>query len=317
MAEPVKRKFSEVEKNEHENENETESTNRKLFPIFEKNTNISPKPPKQFKALQLAMEKAASPPVGRKRKVLFGKVESPGMSQMNLDAGQKQIGPRFCKDCGMLYAPGEPIDEEEHRKAHSRLENLVSLKLWKDVRILQSFVDGGIIIMVQCGIDGKNIMNKLKDFLGWVDSELGVGFDPNPNPSRRIFLYVFPSRRKGVVRVFGCAVSEILDIDKIAAFRVLPPASVKPNAEDIKSSDQKSRDIPTSIQVGVTRLWTDKDFRKRQIASRLCDSIRFHSGILGYVVPKNKFGILEPSEDGRAFMYRYSEGTGSLYSCIA
>jgi hypothetical protein len=44
-----------------------------------------------------------------------------------LDAGQKEIGPRFCTDCGLLYSPGDFEDEEEHRKAHNRLENLFTI----------------------------------------------------------------------------------------------------------------------------------------------------------------------------------------------
>ena len=50
-----------------------------------------------------------------------------GMSQMVLDAGQKQIGPLLCIECGLLYSPGDFEDEEEHRKAHNRLTNLFTI----------------------------------------------------------------------------------------------------------------------------------------------------------------------------------------------
>jgi len=73
-------------------------------------------------------------------------------------------------------------------------------------------------------------------------------------------------------------------------------------------------DTEVSIMVGITRLWTDKDFRKKHIAKRLCEMIRFNSGITGYIVDFDKLGILEPSEDGEAFMYQFTNGTGAAYT---
>lgn len=46
----------------------------------------------------------------------------------------------------------------------------------------------------------------------------------------------------------------------------------------------------------------------------MCEIMRFNSGILGYVVPKENFGILEPSDDGRAFMAKFSGGGGAIYT---
>lgn len=48
---------------------------------------------------------------------------------MVLDAGQKEIGPKYCEECGLLYSPGDFVDEEEHRKAHLRLQNTFSVSV--------------------------------------------------------------------------------------------------------------------------------------------------------------------------------------------
>lgn len=71
-------------------------------------------------------------------------------------------------------------------------------------------------------------------------------------------------------------------------------------------------DIPATV--GITRLWTDQLFRRKQIATRIVDAVRFNSGIPNYVVPKEKLGILEPSEEGRAFMIKYSESKAYSYT---
>lgn len=68
------------------------------------------------------------------------------------------------------------------------------------------------------------------------------------------------------------------------------------------------------LLLGITRLWTDATFRRKQIARRLCDTIRMTSSIPGLIIPKDQLGILEPSEDGKAFMLRYTEGIGRLYT---
>lgn len=53
------------------------------------------------------------------------KAASPN-DQYQIDAGQKIIGPKECKKCGMVYDIGDPVDEQRHRKYH---ENPSELKI--------------------------------------------------------------------------------------------------------------------------------------------------------------------------------------------
>lgn len=244
-----------------------------------------------------------------------------GLTQTVLDAGQKHIGPKYCDECDMLYSPGEFQDEEEHHRAHIRMENAFKITLWKDARILFNFPDGCQIIMVQCNVDSKRVMNRLRDFLAWLDSELGAGYEPSGRKhSERIFLYVARTTRKNVVRILGCAITEIPDLLKVSTCTLVgqPKQSSQGGQSQASFASTEEEEFPQpKIMVGITRLWTDSGFRRKSVASKICDVIRFHSGIPGYIVPKDKFGILEPSEAGRAFMKKYSEYKGALYTYMS
>jgi len=81
----------------------------------------------------------------------------------------------------------------------------------------------------------------------------------------------------------------------------------------IQSADEGPGD-EMSIRVGLTRVWTDENYRRKSIASRLVDMVRFHSGIPGSIISRDQLGILEPSEDGKVFFRNYTGGQGGIYS---
>ncbi len=68
------------------------------------------------------------------------------------------------------------------------------------------------------------------------------------------------------------------------------------------------------VVIGITRLWTDSGFRRRNIASNICEMMRFNSGIPSFVVPKENIGILEPSDSGKGFIAKYTNCQGSAYT---
>jgi len=58
--------------------------------------------------------------------------------------------------------------------------------------------------MLEPKTESKVAMNRLKDFLAWLDSELGVGYESSgSSPNEKIFLYVSPTKRKNTVRIMG------------------------------------------------------------------------------------------------------------------
>jgi hypothetical protein len=122
---------------------------KKFFPIFAKRFKPEVNPLREMIDKVNGSSNKSSP---RRKPRLIGKKETPGkyctiacricgwcaivfitcdivigLTQLVLDAGQKKIGPRFCDECGMLYSPGEPEDEELHRQAHVRLESVHSI----------------------------------------------------------------------------------------------------------------------------------------------------------------------------------------------
>lgn len=82
--------------------------------------------------------------------------------------------------------------------------------MWKDAKILFNYHDGCQIIMV-LATDVARVKNRLRDFLAWLDSELGAGYDPSgTRKSERIFLYTSRTTRKNVVRILGITAYIIL-----------------------------------------------------------------------------------------------------------
>jgi hypothetical protein len=81
------------------------------------------------------------------------------------------------------------------------------LQLWKEARILFNFPDGCLILLIQVNSEPQRILNKLRDFLAWLDSELGAGYEPsgqkNNQNNERIFLYAARTKRKNVVKILG------------------------------------------------------------------------------------------------------------------
>lgn len=61
---------------------------------------------------------------------------------MILDAGQRVIGPVHCEECGLLYSPGDIEDEREHRKAHSRLDNLFTIRVRRNTHLRDKLLKG-------------------------------------------------------------------------------------------------------------------------------------------------------------------------------
>lgn len=91
--------------------------------------------------------------------------------------------------------------------------------------------------------------------------------------------------------------------------------SIEQDKVACRALNPEIKDTPINpILFGLTRLWTDTDFRRRHVAFKLCDAIRANTKIPGFVVPRHQIGILEPSDDGKAFMSRYTGGKGWLYT---
>jgi len=169
-----------------------------------------------------------------------------------------------------------------------------------------TYPDSTLILQVIPSVDGRRVINRLKDFLAWLDSEV-AGSDPEASvtasPSSRILLFCARTKRKGKVKILGCIASELPVSSKISSF---------PLVQD----DENHAQSKPKIIVGITRLWVDPSWRRKGVASKMVDTLRFHSGVLGYVVPKESIAILEPSTEGKAFMTKFTEGKGHLYSHI-
>jgi N-acetyltransferase len=58
-----------------------------------------------------------------KTKASLNKAAAPS-DQLQIDAGQKVIGPLECSNCGMVYDIGDPVDEKRHADYHAKRHEL-------------------------------------------------------------------------------------------------------------------------------------------------------------------------------------------------
>ena len=59
----------------------------------------------------------------KKTKASLFKAAAP-VDQLQIDAGQKVIGPVECSICGMVYDVGDPVDEKRHADYHAKRHEL-------------------------------------------------------------------------------------------------------------------------------------------------------------------------------------------------
>lgn len=80
-------------------------------------------------------EKGGKP--SRKKEVQQPSKQELGIDQYYLDAGQKVLGTIVCEECGLLYYPGQPEDEKNHRRVHRRRLRAVPFPGWRQENLVQ------------------------------------------------------------------------------------------------------------------------------------------------------------------------------------
>ncbi|XP_055935190.1 N-acetyltransferase ESCO2-like [Argiope bruennichi] len=266
------------------------SQSKKLFPIFNINQKASSKN-------QLSEKEQINKQSKGKKKYLNIIDNSKGSEQLIIDAGQKEIGAKICKTCGMIYTIGQEEDEKLHAGYHQTY--LINLKFlgWKKERVVGNYMDGRIIQVKDT--DENFSTKKIKDILFIVNRDLGFSAAELPVRSN-VMILLFISNDK---RVNGCLVAEEIQ----SASRVV-------SAETSEKSDGRSiwklgswyasSEIVPAI-CGVNRIWVSHDFRRRKVASRLVDCLR-KNFLYGYFVDQHELAFTDPTVDGREFAASYT-----------
>ncbi|XP_069676503.1 N-acetyltransferase ESCO2 [Periplaneta americana] len=249
---------------------EKENENKKYFSIFYKS-------PASKKFTDVTNVKR---PRGVKRPW-----KSIGENQYIIDAGQKRFGVTQCKECGIVYHIGDPQDEMSHQKYHDQV-NSVTYSAWKQERVVAHYGLERVILVKPT--DSKSWLNKVKDVLEMVDKELGYADTGLASlaPDSHIYLYVANKK------VFGCVVAHPITL----AYKMLD--SVVEGCDCCSAESYPAK-------CGVSRVWVNKNHRRRKVASRLLDCMRANF-VHGYILGKDEFAFSAPTPEGKALAEKYT-----------
>ncbi|XP_015373116.1 PREDICTED: N-acetyltransferase ESCO2-like [Diuraphis noxia] len=242
-----------------------ESPQTKFFPIF---TNQTPSPS------HITCEK----PTARRIKRIID------ATQYQIDAGQKKFGGFLCKQCGLYYSRGEPEDEAEHDKYHVA-KNIFKYNSFKNEKVL--YQDTNERIVVISGSDPKIACTKALEVISFVDVELGFNTQTSVLPTtKKVYLYIKDKQ------VIGCLVVELIS----EAYR-----NLETETEDMVIVSEESY----PVKVGVNRIWTKWDCRKKGIASKLLDCFR-KTYAYGHILTLDEIAFTVPTRAGKQFIKKYT-----------
>ena len=222
--------------------------------------------------------------------------------QMIIDAGQKLIDPITCQDCGHVYNPGQPEDEEAHQKVHDFYKGIIPFnKGWKNYKIIETF---GYDKLIQVNAeDHQYLFDKVEnEFLKVVDSDLGIEEGSSRVQNRKetkFFMYVSEGR------IVGILMSELLDDKhKISRAERNPEVPTEWRLHDILSAKKG--------MVGVSRIWVAKDFRRQGIAKKLTTAMK--SGFYGSakILKIGDFAFSHTTPSGSEFASNFVGGEGKF-----
>jgi len=235
-----------------------------------------------------------------------------GDDQMIIDAGQKLTDLKNCLECGFHYNPGNKKDEEEHKKNHSIAQKGIHFSGWKTENIVgnEFTAENSRIIVVQSN-DQSSHWAKVKDVLQVVDKQLGICSGDNTSEALRkeseskAYLYISSKQ------IVGFLLAEPID-EKDNIAKAIP--------DEVNKGHWVLKDLPEEsikVSVGVSRIWTATDFRRKQVATRLVQAMEhnFHSHSHVYPLEKGKeYAFSHTTPDGSKFASKHTGGFFLTYN---
>ena len=252
------------------------------------------------------------------------------MTQMQIDLGGDIR--MTCKECSMNYIPSSREDMLWHKRFHGMnlggidlnkriIKKLQSKKIWVESESAASTIGPFVAI-----IDAKSSVlerNKAKEMLSVVNTELSAaeledkdlwGLSSSTPPS----LTKINTREKLVsttttqaprfqllVYVDGNKCTGLCLAERIAkAYRVEPISSMqsepsRPSYQMHFSSSISVAHAEVPALVGISRIWTSRQHRRKGIASALLQAARCNF-LFGMEIPKASVAFSQPSESGGA-----------------
>uniref|UniRef100_A0A336KG68 CSON006352 protein n=1 Tax=Culicoides sonorensis TaxID=179676 RepID=A0A336KG68_CULSO len=243
---------------------EDNSSNLKLFPVFNKNennkpaTNVEPEP---------------------KRVKVNNEWRPIGENQLQIDAGQKAFGAIECKTCGFIYTQHVPEDEQLHQQFHNSCQ-ILNFKGWeKENRVLDVYEWGvtGRVISIS-NLDSKIKVNRAHEILKLADMELGFAQIPLHH-SAIIYLACNSKEIMGV-----CVAQPLSEANKI----------ISDYGIDFCSSETYP------VKCGISRIWVNAKHRRKGVATKLFEAVKCNF-LYGYRMSTEEIAFSAPTEMGKTF----------------
>ncbi|XP_022864220.1 protein CHROMOSOME TRANSMISSION FIDELITY 7-like [Olea europaea var. sylvestris] len=256
-------------------------------------------------------------------------------AQLHLELGQSNFLLHTCKTCGFKYATGDEGDERVHKTFHKNYTHGISLKGWRNERIIDvPLLERERIILVQ-GDDPHAQQNKVQDVVKMMEMELGDGWILHKNCK----VYLFVSSQ----RVSGCLVTEsikkahrissssvIKKHDNISAKETRSLVSLQFGSVSFKReiirSDSSAVEPEESIDgiilceddavpavCGIRAIWVAPSKRRKCIATNLLDAAR-KSFCTGITLEHRQLAFSQPTSLGKALISSYTGGSFLVYT---
>ena len=218
---------------------------------------------------------------------------STSKKQMLLDFGQKNVGLKQCKDCGMLFDMNDKHDNEMHLSYHKQRDNVLKYNTFKNEKIVKEYLEGKCIV-IEPEFDARNVTKKAEDILRYVDSQLGIRSsltnlekdveNKKPN-SCKYYLFIHMNR------IIGFCLAETIS----KAYKI---TFINDNMTSIDKSEQ------LKAVCGISRIWVDSKYRRMKIASKMLDCVRLNY-VYYQTLNLNDIAFSDPTENGRKLATSY------------
>lgn len=220
--------------------------------------------------------------------------KSTPLKQLTLNFGQKPSKTVHCSECCITYDQNDKEDSQLHAKIHNEKDIVLKYSTLKGEKTVQEYSDGKCIV-IETGIDSKQLVNKAIQILDYVDNQLGIGSNKNNEiatklkESTKIYLFYSNSCKK----IVGVCIAE--PIDKAYKIEYL-------NTDGCTFTMNESK-CEKAI-CGINRIWVASHMRRQRVASRLLDCVRINF-LYFRSLNLNELAFSDPTEFGRSLAKNY------------
>jgi N-acetyltransferase len=223
--------------------------------------------------------------------------------QMLLDFGQKSSGIKRCVECEMEYNNMDADDSMLHSKYHKQKDSLLKFNGWKNEKIVNEYIEGRCIV-IENGIDPNALVTKANKILEYVDIELGIR-----NANQILTETDHSKRAKTEIQKCQQQVKYYLFIksNRIIGFCMAESISHAYKARyetDGKLVIDTNKENSVHALCGISRIWVDKNHRRKKIASKLVDCVCLNF-LYFESVPSSKLAFSDPTEFGKKLASAY------------